>query len=98
VTCGPCQRRALEETAEAFRRELVRRYGAPWFADREELVGRLSAALVARTPARATRLALVARWCADGLPRLEAWLAELDPETRGLMRPGKYEMGPEEAA
>lgn len=76
--CGPCARRALEETVAAFRLELVRRYGEPWYMDREELVGRLAAALVARTPHRAARLALVARWCSDGFPQLEAWLADLE--------------------
>ena len=36
-----CGRRALEETVEAFRGELVRRFGEPWYLDREALVGRL---------------------------------------------------------
>jgi hypothetical protein len=78
MTCNPCARRALEETAAAFRAELVRRYGVDWYADREALVERLAAALVARTPHRAARLGLVSRWCSEGLPELERWMAELD--------------------
>ena len=78
MSCDACARRALEETVEAFRSELVRLYGEPLYRDREALVERLAGALVARTPHRGARLALVARWCAEGLPELERWMAELD--------------------
>lgn len=85
----PTQRAGAEAVAaavEAFRMELVRRYGEPWYREREALVERLAAALVARTRDHATRVALVQRWCADAFPQLDRWLAHLEAPAPGERR------------
>lgn len=71
---------AVRATVERFRLELIRRYGEVWFADREPLVERLALALTARESDPIARQATVGRWCAEGWPRLEVWLAGLSAD------------------
>jgi hypothetical protein len=70
----------LEEVVATFRGQLVRLYGEPWYLDREPMIERLAGALVASNPRRAERLQLVRRWCSEGIPQLERWLADLETD------------------
>ena len=70
--------RAVEDTPETLRLALVRGYGEPWFRARQPRAEQVAAALVALGPKEpAQRAALIERWCAERLPRLDAWLAQL---------------------
>lgn len=78
MTCDSCAAWAIAETVETFRAELVRRFGEPWYAEREALVGRLAELIVARTRTRAERLSLAGLWASEAFPQLELWIGALE--------------------
>lgn len=65
----------VEMTVELFRRELVRRWGVPWFSAREPLVERLAVTLATAVPDPFERGQRVADLCADPFPQPERWLS-----------------------